>query len=510
VRSHFPRLRVLVGLASALLTFSGGGARASLEDPYGILESPDGGAGVNIEGLRAWLQAILEDHPAVRGADARLESASALADAAEGAFDFNLLANSGYAPLGKYEQLRAGLGFDQATTLWGLRVQGGYRQGDGFAPYYGGRFTGTGGEFHVDLSVPLWRDRDIDSRRYKLWSMALKRDAEAIKAQMRRLGVAVDATLRYWRWVEAVWEAKVAESLLGVATARELQIAGRVRSGQAPAIDIVDNARLVLARRSRLAQAQGKVARAAADLEVYATGWGAARRREEGAPRQQAQGTSIPASPETLPVTRPWTEAGRQGLKAVALEERPDLALFRQVGELLELDLRNAQNKLGPRVDVRAWARQQLGEARQIGPGVEVPTEVGFGVSFALPVQQREARGEIRAVEAELQALEEDLRLAEAQVDASLDGLLAELDALHAQAGFAAGAYEAAVRLEGAERRSFQLGQSNLVIVNLREEATAEAALGLVRARVGWFLAAAAVYAAAGRIPDPAAALGAQ
>jgi cobalt-zinc-cadmium efflux system outer membrane protein len=467
------------------------------DDPYGLdAVAPRADAGST---LGPWLERLVTEHPALRAAERRLDAADARAEGARGAFDFELTARAGVQPVGKYDEAHATLAFDQPTPWWGLRMRGGYRQGADFPFYKGGSVTGEAGEFFLDLSLPLWRDRAIDSRRFKVASAELKRENENLKVAARRLELSLAAVQAYWSWVQRLWDLRIAQRLLEFATVREGQIGGRVRSGQAPAIDAVDNTRLVLARRARVAQAEARVAQARAELAVFRADWG--------------PDDAEPPAPPDLPEARMDLPDGgripaekRQELKTHARTARPDLAQLRQLGDFIALDLQMAENALGPRLDLKLSARQDLGGKRPIGVGFEtaMATEVGVGVEFALPVQQREARAELAAIRAERAALDEDIRLAEARVDASLEALLAELDATAQRAELALGAYRAAVQLERAERRSFELGQSTLVVVNLREEATAEAALALVEARSGWLVTMARLMVTAGYAPGAA------
>jgi hypothetical protein len=55
-----------------------------------------------------------------------------------------------------------------------------------------------------------------------------------------------------------------------------------------------------------------------------------------------------------------------------------------------------------------------------------------------------------------------------------------------------------AVQMEAAEQRAFELGDSNLLNVNLREQQRADAALDLIDAQLAFFLAQAEFDAARG------------
>lgn len=487
--------RVAVALLCLLLTTSiperSLAQPAPVPDPYGVASERAAPATALAE-LVAWLAAFRDHHPSVAAAGARLDSAEARIESARGGFDLGLSAKGGADPVGKYLEGFGVIGVEQATTLWGLRVSGGWRQGVDWPLYKGDDVTAEGGEFFLEAVLPLWRDRDIDSRRYKLAAAALKRDGEAIKFRLKLIDASAKALMTYWKVLQRAWELDVARRLENLAVVRQTQLDGRVASGALPTIARVDNDRLLLARRARVAKARASLAKAEAELAAHRL-----------AP---AADVALPAAgPLPLPSLDLPRAEKREQLLEEALDARPDLALIGQIRQSLALDLRMAENALGPKLDLRLFASQDVGRKRPIGLGIDaaVETEVGLGLEFALPVQQRAARGEMAALSAELAALELDETFLRNQIEATLLGMFAELEALLETVELERGAYLAAVRLEEAERRAFELGQSTLVVVNIREEATAEAALKLVAARVGALSAAAAIQAFVGRVPEP-------
>jgi cobalt-zinc-cadmium efflux system outer membrane protein len=453
---------------------------AAVNDPLGL---GDGGQGGELP-FRAWLEAVVAGHQAIGAAVERASAAAARAEGARGVFDLEVVARGQLQPVGKYLEPQVAVGLEQATPLWGLRMRGGWRTGADYPDYKGGEITGTGGEAFVDATLPLWRDRDIDARRARIRSADVRRDAEALRARARRLEVAQSAGLAWWSRALRAAEVCVAERLVGLAEARARQVSGRVAAGERPRIEATDVQRLVLGRQARLAAATARLAAAEAELAMH------------GVPAAAPTGCAVgglatSASAYDLPE-----------LKAEARQHRPDLLLYAVQEAGLEVELARALNLGVPKADARLWARGDLGEPRPIGPDAlsVMKAEVGVALDFALPLQRREAQGEAAAVSAELRALEAERAWAEAQVDATLAGLVAEREAASARAELTRGAYGAAAELERAEGRAFELGQSTLVILNLREEATAEAALAVAEARVAAAVASLRLEAVAGRL----------
>jgi outer membrane protein TolC len=140
------------------------------------------------------------------------------------------------------------------------------------------------------------------------------------------------------------------------------------------------------------------------------------------------------------------------------------------------LDLERA--RLNPQLDVRAQVSRDIGEGDSSLPG----TVYDVGLYFSMPLALRTARGRVRAAEARLDAQRESLRLME-------DSLRMELLDIASAYQAAAERYEVLEslndtmrRLAEAERRRFELGDTTLLVVNMREQSLGEASMDLVQA----------------------------
>ncbi len=467
-------------------------APQGVADPMGLDAEPDPRLG----GFRPWLAQALAAHHAAEAADARADAAQARADGARGVFDLELVARGQVQPIGKYLEPQVALGLEQATPWWGLRMRGGWRNGADYPEYKGGEITGTAGEAFFDATLPLVRDRAIDARRARILSADVRRDAEALRARMRRLEIAQSAGLAWWNRGLRAAEVCVASRLVTLAEARVAQVGARVTAGERPRIDGVDASRLLLSRQARLEASRARLLAAEAEVAMHAGGDPTAR-ASRGPESPEAGCAAVQHAGEEV-------ERDAAALLEEARRHRPDLALYAVTEAGLQVDLARAENLAVPKVDARLWARGDLGDPRVIGPDAlsVMKAEVGVGVEFGLPLQRREALGELAAVKADLRALAAERSWAEAQVAATLAGLVAERDAARTRARLAREAYGAAVALERAEGQAFLLGQSTLVVLNLREEATAEAGLSVAEARIAAAVAVTRLEAAIGRLAN--------
>ncbi|MCB9567052.1 MAG: TolC family protein [Myxococcales bacterium] len=183
-----------------------------------------------------------------------------------------------------------------------------------------------------------------------------------------------------------------------------------------------------------------------------------------------------------------------------ALARRPDLhALVAQRAQHL-LDRRLARNQRAPAIDVGAMVLRDFGR----GPASLAPTELQVSLAVDVPIQARQARGKVREAEAKAAATAAKARLLRDTIAAEVERALVAVLATHEQAMVAGEAVEVARALAEAERRRFDLGDTTLLFVNLREQQVAEAALAEIDARLAYQRALAELEATtASSLGDP-------
>jgi cobalt-zinc-cadmium efflux system outer membrane protein len=431
--------------------------------------------------------------PGLVAARAKVSAAEGERLSADGAFDLKVKGKGGYDPLGYYGGGVADVALEQQTRLWGLAVYGGYRWGDDHPIYAAKSLTGAAGEVRVGLSLPLWRGGPVDADRLAVSLAELGVDVAGLERDLKGLEVAQKAAHTYWKWVAAGRKLAVDEGMLRLAEARRGFVEARVARGDLAALELVDNNRLVASRTEALVGAQAALARAALALSMFV--------------RDEAGGL-VRVSPERLPgdLPAPASEAPPlDRLLADALQRRPELGRIARVQAGLEAERAFQENQRAPAIDLRVEAAKDLGDPKPYGPDPSFTTrgETQLGLSLAVvwPVEQRKARGKVAALAAKLEALEAEQGLLRDAVEVQVRDAHVALDAARRQAALAERAYALTRSLEEAERRKLELGQTNIFVVNLREEATAKAAKERVEALTAYHLARADLAVAAGVRP---------
>lgn len=432
----------------------------------------------------------LRAYPSVVAALEEQQVAEGEALAARGAFDPVLKSRAiGVPPtLGPYSQLRVDTTVEVPTPLWGTSLFAGHRLGVGDIPdYYGERRTWSAGELRAGAVVPLLRNGPIDRRRATIERAAFGARAAAEGAGQLRLEVVRQATTRYWEWVAAGQRLSLARELLAVAEARDGQLDERVRRGDAAIFDRDDNRRSIVQRRAVVVSARRALEQTALELSLFL-------RDDAGAPMMPAEAAlpaglgdaSTPAAPPSLDEVR---------------ARRPDLRRVEALVEQARVERRWAANQWLPALDVGVAVTKDVGAPLR-GADVKLgQTELELSVALEVPLRFRAIEGRDDAARAALSRLEAQRRLALDRAAVEVRDTWSAVRAAGERATLAQAEARLASELEAGERRRFELGESSLLFVNLREQARFEAALRGVDATLEHHRAVAALALATGEPP---------
>ena len=467
------RLTGRIVLAVAGLLVAAGAARAQSPAPSAPLLTPTELLG-SVERALPLLERARQDVAIAEG-EAR---------EARGMFDLSLEA-SVKTVRGYYDSERLSGILEQPLATLGMTTYGGYRLGRGvFAPYDSRSQTLSDGEFTGGVQLPLLRNRATDPRRAAQQVTALGVEVAERGLDKARLTYFKQALAEYWDWVAAGQQLRVARGLLDLAEARDQQLADAAALGQIAPVERTDNRRAILQRRSALLLAERQLQMKTIDLSLYL-------RAPDGTPVRPGE-HRLPPLPPPMPQPEPdETEALR-----LAFERRPELEALRIKRAQQAVELRLAENAVLPTLDLFSEVSRDVGSgpASRSGQGLEA------GVTFQLPFQRRKATGKVVQVRGKLAGLDQDLRWAEDEIRADVQDALSAGRAARLVLDVVTEELTVARELESLERDRFALGDSTQFVVNLRELATADAALREARARADHQKALVAVDAATGRL----------
>lgn len=413
------------------------------------------------------LQSTESSYPLLLAAMQERRMAQGKALGAEGAFDAKLGLNSEAHQFGYYKSRTSGAKVEVPLADWGGEVFGGYKRGQGnFGPWEQDTLTLSGGEWSGGVRLPLLRDRETDERRTELLLARLSVELANASIANQRLKLLETAASSYWEWVASGHTLAVAESLLQLAEARIEQVEEAAAAGEIARIEIVDNQRAVLERRSAVIAAERALQGAVFELSLF---YRSANGEPQLVPRER-----LPDFPEPAIISAEQVQEGLQQ----ALTRRPEIA-----GTLVEVRQRSAElalarNQLLPQIDFTAKYGRDAGS----GPITKRGSEFVAGVTLESPFQRRKAKGAAAVQEAKLEQLDQKLRFARNRIEVQVRDAAFALDAAVRRLELARAEQDTAQQLAEAERERFDLGDSTLFVVNLRELSAASARLKVFRA----------------------------
>ncbi len=417
--------------------------------------------------LDAVLRSTEQSHPLILAQITKRAMAEGKLLSARGAFDLDLKASARTNSFGYYKTRSGGAGMSQPIRRLGGEVYGGYKLGLGnFEPWNGNLLTLSRGEWSGGLLLPLLRDRAVDGGRADLQIAQLSVDLADASIEERRLALLRGASLSYWRWVSAGSKLMVAEALLELAVNRTEQVQQLVDAGQVAEIEITENERAVLRRRSSLVSAERSLQAARFDLSLYL-------RDASGSPRQAGR-DELPDFPEPESLS----ESQVQIDELAALRRRPEVTTLVVGLSQNGVEARLARNDLRPSVSLRA----QFGRDGGVGSITKRGPEFIAGIAIESPAQRRKAKGQIAVVDARQRQLLNELQFVRDRVAVEIRDAVSALTLAQERLRLARSEVSVALRLAEAEEERFELGDSTLFVVNQRETAAAAAELETIDA----------------------------
>lgn len=397
---------------------------------------------------------------------------------AQGKFDLSFKYRTDSDSFGFYSNQRFDALLEQPLGFQGMSLYGGWRLGDGtFAPYDGKLETRSAGEFRSGLRLPILRDRQIDQRRADVQKARVGQRLADLTIDQQKLAIVQTATRRYWDWVAAGRRLALTQAVLDIATTRDRILRDGVQLGQLAAIEVTDNNRAILQRRSQVIEALRGLQAAAIELSLF-------YRNSNGDPRLP-QPDQIPAS---FPAARVIPVDDVRSDVDLALRQRPDVQRLDAQRQQAKIDIDLARNQRAPLVDLLAGFASDNGR----GPVKRGPNEFKASLVFELPFQRRTATGKLKVAEAKTAQIDIRTQFQKDQIEAEVRDAWSAVEASRQRMQLLREEVEVTRQLEDAERTRYDLGDSTLFILNQREQATAEAATREISAQADYQRALAA------------------
>ena len=417
--------------------------------------------------LHEVLDSVRQQYPPMLAALIERDVAAGRLQSARGTFDFQFFSRLFDAPSGYYQSTTVDTGFEQFTGLWGSTLFGGYRvTTGGLLPDYEKSRTQGSGEPRIGFRLPLLRDGSIDRRRATLIKARLDKELADPVIHRQQIDFIRAATAGYYGWLAAGERLRLSEALLRVARERMDTLKTQSESGLIARIVLTDNRRLIVSRELAMVQARRRFEAAGLALSLF---------------YRDGQENPTVATRDRLPPSLPIPVGPEASLLQQDLQRsltvRPELKRLSLTQEKLAVDQRLARNQLLPNLDAGVSANRDYGDRRYKD---QTETEVQVGVELRVPLQRREAKGRVAEIESQLEQITHEQRFARDRIQTEVRDSFSAWSAAHEQTLQARLNVELAVELQEAETERFMRGATDLLALQLREQAAFDAQVSAV------------------------------
>ncbi len=308
----------------------------------------------------------------------------------------------------------------------------------------------------LGIVFPLLRGFITNPESAEIKKSSLAKEQVNLEIQQARQDLYLGAATQYWNWV-AAWKVKdVQEKSVKVAKDRLKQITKQVKEGARAEFDAIDAGQEVQWRMDKLIKAKRKVDEEKYKLALFL--W-------EGDEVKVPEKRKVPAFPAME--SKKWPH-DLESVKQKAALTRPEIKLVKLEAQFNNIDLDVAENNLLPDLSLEAQPTRKPGEF-VLGLGYR------FGVQVSIPIFQRQARGDILKIKGKAERLRLLKDYRKKQVAMEVADSRSAVARAEERIELLDKGLKLARQLEEGERTRFNLGASNLLVVNIRERNVLEA-----------------------------------
>lgn len=334
--------------------------------------------------------------------------------------------------------------------------------------------TPASGLVGAGLSVPLGQGLLIDYRRAAIQKAKLYARMAPYERQLMLADLILEVAGDYWGWFSAYYKVQVYEQQLTVAVARLAFLREALEQGEATRADTLEAYVELRLRQQLLLQSQADLFKKA--LLVQRHLWGETFMEPVRFQEAYRPDSLLPYVPRER-----WE---------TLIARHPKLQIYDFKRRVIEVERRWAAERLRPRLQAEYLFLRDP-ELWQKGWENPFRTNFKFGLTFAMPLYLRDARGSLMSARLALrQVLLEQEFEARSLYNKAL-GQLGMVDSLWRQVELQRSLVEGLFELVELENIRLRAGESDLFIVNRREREAFSALLNLydIYARYGMALA---------------------
>ena len=409
----------------------------------------------NVLRFDEYLGFVKKFHPIVKQAELVIDESQAKLMKSRGAFDPKVEVDYDRKKFKNTEYFDRLNGTFKIPTWFGVELKATFEEntGDFLNPQ---AFVPEDGLYTAGIAVPLGQGLLINNRMAALKQAKLFREQAKVDRDIYVNNILFEASLVYFKWLQAYNELKLFENILINAEQRFRGVQKGVEVGESAEIDGTEARIAVNNRKLGLEQSKVKLMKAALELSNFL--W-----LENNMP-VELQPNIIP-DVNTEPIVDATFNINQLRSEEVMLDEHPKMMSLGYKLEGLEVDTRLKANRLLPRIDVEYNFLSQTPEvARTFNTA-----EYKGGVNLSFPLFLRKERGDLKLARIKLQDTGFEMDATRVNLQNKINALKQELESYVSQNEITTEMVLDYERMLQAEERKFQLGESSLFLVNSRE-----------------------------------------
>lgn len=420
----------------------------------------------------------LKYHPTVLASLERMRAGEEAVRGARGAFDTRVV--SDYKRQTKHPwnttlsrtQLEKPLGVANSKVYVGAEQ---ISNPTGFlAPIYntGNPQNQTGNYSLLGMKLSLWKNLTLDPYRANLKNAKYEAKIAKAKKTLTVLDVGRLGQLAYWEWVTAKKLRNVFEELLKNSEVRNEYLSARNKKGDIAQIVVTENEQYVASRKGSLQSAIERLIRSEYALSLF-------HRDDKGEPIVPAADENYEDYPSDLNVLLENVDLNSNIDDLI--KKRPDMRNLALNVQKTEVDLELAKQDLRPQVDVTTEYFQRTNSHPNIARDyLMVMAQV------SVPIERNLGNGNIEAARARRMVAQKEMSYGQQSYKVQVLALRQALTLQLEQVKQAEIEFSKAKELTASETYKFKTGGGNLFLVNLREQAQANAEATFHEARLAF------------------------
>jgi outer membrane protein TolC len=427
---------------------------------------------LNIEQV---LEIVKRYHPVVKQGYISIEKSKANITVARGAFNpiiGNYISNKTFDNTQYYNYTNPNI---TIPTWFGVEVSAGLENlsGNRFDPS-----ETVGKSSYIGASIPLLKNLTMDKRRAYLKQANLYNEMAKTEQQSTINNILMDATSNYWDWVNAYQAYVIVEKNLVISRNRFEMVKKSFQNGEHPAIDTIEA--LSQFQNFEFQKNESWLKLQKTRLELSAFLW-----QDNNVPYQLLENV-IPQNGWDNETNIKLFSINQDELLTSARQFHPDLRIYNQKLDVLEIDKKLKFQELLPKADFR-YNHLSRGYNVFTNEGLLFQNNYQYGLKLEMPLLLSQGRGEFKIAKLKI----EETQIAQSQkllsVELKVKNYYYEFQNIRNQVQLQRNILTNVEKLLQAEETLFLNGESSMFLINSRENKVFEAERKLAELKTKYF-----------------------